>query len=148
MLIFNFLVMYTEKHSILYAEDDPDDLFIVQQAFETFESEVELIHAVDGFQTLKCLDELHAENRLPCLIIMDINMPGMNGREALIEIRQSDIFKKIPVVLFTTSSSESDKLFAREWGAEFITKPIVYDELKGLAKNFVNMCSHEATKRA
>jgi DNA-binding response OmpR family regulator len=140
--------MSTEKHSILYAEDDPDDLFIVQQAFEIFDAEIELIHAPDGFQTLKCLDEMQAEKRLPCLIILDINMPGMNGREALIEIRQSDTFKTIPTVLFTTSSSESDRLFAQEWGAAFITKPIIFDELKELARNFVQMCSHGTEKRA
>ncbi|HWJ27672.1 MAG TPA: response regulator [Flavisolibacter sp.] len=135
--------MSTGKHSILYAEDDLDDLYIVQQAFDNYEAEIELIHAKDGYQTLKYLGELHADNKLPCLIILDINMPGMNGREALVEIRQSDTFKSIPVVLFTTSSSEHDKIFAQKWGASFLTKPIIYEELRQLAKSFMSMCSHE-----
>ncbi|HEY6954638.1 MAG TPA: response regulator, partial [Flavisolibacter sp.] len=84
----------------------------------------------------------------PCLIILDINMPGMNGREALIRIRQSEDFKNIPVVLFTTSSSEMDKAFARKWNSEFITKPLVFSELEALAKRFVSLCSASVSERA
>jgi CheY-like chemotaxis protein len=65
----------------------------------------------------------------------------MNGREVLIRIRQSEDFKNITVVLFTTSSSELDKAFAKKWGAEFITKPLVYSELDELAKRFVALCT-------
>jgi CheY-like chemotaxis protein len=72
----------------------------------------------------------------------------MNGREALIQIRQSDDFKNIPVVLFTTSSSELDKAFAKKWGAEFITKPLVYSELEELAKRFISLCTTSVSERA
>jgi CheY-like chemotaxis protein len=75
-------------------------------------------------------------------------MPGMNGREALIRIRQSEEFKHIPVVLFTTSSSELDKAFAKKWGAEFITKPLVFSELEMLAKRFVSLCTSSVSERA
>src|SRR6478672_9685717 len=102
----------THKHTILYAEDDLDDLFMIRQAFEQFDGTTQLVHSSNGFEALEQLNRAKAESRLPCLVILDINMPGMNGREALIRIRQSEDFKRIPVVLFTTSSSEPDKAFA------------------------------------
>ena len=138
----------THKHTILYAEDDLDDLFMIRQAFEQFDGTTQILHSSNGFEALEQLNKAKAEGQLPCLIILDINMPGMNGREALIRIRQSDDFKNIPVVLFTTSSSEMDKAFARKWGAEFITKPLVFSELEALAKRFVSLCTSSVSERA
>jgi CheY-like chemotaxis protein len=135
-------------HTILYAEDDLDDLFMIRQAFEQFDGATTLVHANNGFEALEQLNKGKENKHLPCLIILDINMPGMNGREALIRIRQSEDFREIPVVLFTTSSSELDKAFARKWGAEFITKPLVYSELEQLAKRFVTLCTSSVTAKA
>jgi CheY-like chemotaxis protein len=72
-------------------------------------------------------------------------MPGMDGRETLVRIRQTETFCKIPVVLFTTSSSDGDKSFASQWGAHFITKPQVYSELEILANRFLNLCESNVT---
>ena len=138
----------THKHTILYAEDDLDDLFMIRQAFEQFDGTTQILHSSNGFEALEQLNKAKEQRQLPCLIILDINMPGMNGREALIRIRQSEDFKNIPVVLFTTSSSEMDKAFAKKWGAEFITKPLVFSELEALAKRFVSLCSASVSERA
>src|SRR6185503_15970449 len=83
------------KHKILYAEDDADDLFMVQQAFEKYDGAIELIHAANGFEALQQLEHSKAAGNLPCLIILDINMPGMDGKETLIRIRQSENFKNM-----------------------------------------------------
>lgn len=140
--------MSTIKHTILYVEDDFDDLFIVQQAFEKYDGSIAVYHASNGFEALAYLNQFTIAGPLPCLIILDMNMPGMDGRETLIRIRQSDVFKNIPVVLFTTSSNKADKEFAATWGAEFITKPLVYSELESLAEKFVDKCNFEMSKRA
>ena len=140
---------FTEHtHTILYAEDDLDDLFMIKQAFEQFDGTTQLLHANNGFEAIEQLNKAEAEKRLPCLVILDINMPGMNGREALIRIRQSDDYKNIPVVLFTTSSSELDKAFAKKWGAEFVTKPLIFSELEELAKRFISLCTASVSARA
>jgi CheY-like chemotaxis protein len=136
------------KHTILYAEDDPDDIFMIKQAFEQYDGLTLLLHAGNGFTALEKLSQSKNEGSLPCLIILDINMPGMDGKETLIRIKQSDDFKKIPVVLFTTSSSELDRAFARKWGAEFITKPLVYSELEQLARRFLNLCTSTVSQKA
>lgn len=135
-------------HSILYAEDDPDDLFMIRQAFEQFDGSTELLHAGNGFEALEQLSKAKLNKSLPCLIILDINMPGMDGREALIRIRQSEDFKNIPVILFTTSSSDLDRSFAKKWGAEFVTKPLMYAELEELSKRFLALCTSAVSAKA
>ena len=136
------------KHTILYVEDDLDDLFIVQQAFESYNDSIAVVHAHNGFIAMQYLQELLNSDILPCLIILDMNMPGMNGKEVLIRLKQSEDFKNIPVVVFTTSSNKADKDFAQKWGADFITKPLVYAELESLATTFVSKCNFEISKRA
>jgi CheY-like chemotaxis protein len=140
--------MATIKHTILYAEDDLDDLFIVQQAFQKYDDSISVIHAGNGQKAIEYLNGLEKDDLLPCLIILDMNMPGMDGRETLVRLKQSPEYNAIPVVIFTTSSNEPDKDFATKWGADFITKPLAYSELELLAKRFVDKCNFEVSKRA
>ena len=135
------------RHIILYVEDDLDDLFIVQQAFENYSETITVVHAHNGFVALEHLQELQSKDLLPCLIILDMNMPGMDGRETLIRIRQSQAYNNIPVVVFTTSSHKADMDFAQKWGAEFITKPLMYAELEELAKSFVSLCGETVSAK-
>jgi CheY-like chemotaxis protein len=136
-----------EGHIILYAEDDPDDVFLVNKAFEKYQH-IKIIHANNGEDALHLLASLQLTRLLPCLIILDINMPAVDGKEALKRIKQSDCLKKIPVVLFTTSSSQTDKDYAEQWGAELITKPLAYRDLEGLAEEFVKRCNFGFSSRS
>ena len=66
--------------------------------------------------------------RLPGLILLDLNMPGKDGRQALKEIKSFPAFRDIPIVVLTTSREEKDVVFSREMGADsFITKPVKFD---------------------
>jgi CheY-like chemotaxis protein len=130
------------KHTVLYAEDDADDLFIVQQAFDTYNN-IEVMHAGNGWEALKILDGLSANNVRPCLVILDINMPVMDGRETLERIRNNKDFHDVPVVLFTTSNSTLDRDFATRWQTELIVKPVDYSNLEGIVKKFVSTCNFE-----
>src|SRR4051812_44019319 len=111
------------QHTILYAEDDIDDLFIVREAFEQHDH-IEVVHAPNGSDALKLLNHMLAEKCLPCLVILDINMPVMDGREVLMQIKQSEKLKDIPVVLFSTSNSIKDRSFAEMYQTELIVKPV------------------------
>src|SRR5256885_372719 len=138
----------SHKHVILYAEDDHDDLYMVREAFQQFDHSIELVHVSNGVEAIDRLINMHRNRSLPCLVILDVNMPGMNGRETLAYIKQADELKNIPVALFTTSSGETDKLFAKKWNAEFITKPLVYAELEELARTFLNLCTSTVSQKA
>ncbi len=130
------------KHTIVYAEDDLDDLFILQQAFGKY-NHIEVVHALDGKKAMHLLENMAAEKVLPCLVILDINMPVMNGREALQAIRHHNGLSKLPVVLFSTSSSASDKQFAEDNEAMLITKPVDFGNLEVIVENFIERCNFE-----
>ena len=130
------------KHTIFYAEDDLDDLFIVKQAFETYDGTIRIVHAHNGLEALEILQNLEDDNSLPCLILLDINMPGMDGRETLIRIKQHERLKHIPAAMFSTSSSSLDKEFASKWNARFFTKPLVYSEMEKMIDTFIAICDH------
>lgn len=134
--------MATVKHTILYAEDDLDDLFILKQAFEKH-NHIEVLHAPDGKMTLSMLEEGVKEKVLPCLVILDINMPVMNGREALEAIRNHPALQKLPVVLFSTSNNTADKLFAESHDAILITKPVDFFNLEMIVEQFIDRCNFE-----
>ena len=137
--------MTSNKHIILYAEDDLDDLFLVKQAFERHDH-IEVVHAPDGRKAIHTLEDMIQRNFLPCLVILDVNMPVMNGREALQVIRSHPKLKRLPVVLFTTSNNPSDIAFAESMDAAFVTKPIDFSDLENIATMFVDKCNFEINK--
>lgn len=112
---------------ILIADDDTDDIQITKDCFVESKLPVQLLEACDG-QAL--LDHLRADTRnLPQLILLDLNMPRKSGFEALEEIKKDEIFRKIPVVIFSTSKAQKDIEKAYELGAScFISKPDTLDE--------------------
>lgn len=131
------------KSTIVYADDDLDDLFIVEQAFAPFADQINLVHVLDGRSALDVLHDLYNSGDEPCLVILDMNMPVMDGRQALIEMRRDSLICKVPVALFTTSSNPIDKAFAHQWDARFFTKPIAFDDLQQLAKAFIKICADD-----
>lgn len=137
--------MQTNKHLIVYAEDDLDDLFIVQEAFSKHDH-INVVHVPDGRKALLSLEKMLNARELPCLVILDINMPVMNGREALKAIREHPNLHKLPVVLFTTSNSATDVAFAQSLNAELITKPVEFSDLEAIATKFVEHCNFEVNK--
>jgi CheY-like chemotaxis protein len=133
------------RHTILYAEDDADDLFMVKKAFEAHDH-IQIVHAMNGLEALELLESMLSSNLKPCLVILDINMPKLNGRETLVKIKSTEETRDIPVVLFSTSSSHTDKQFAEKWEAELFTKPLHYNDLEEIARNFVDRCNFEINK--
>ena len=131
------------KHTILYAEDDLDDLFMIQQAFEQFDGSTQILHANDGFEALEQLKKAKENQQPPCLIILDINMPVLNGRDVLKKIKEMPPLASVPVVLFSTSSSTMDKEFAKKYEAGFVTKPLDVSQMEMITELFVEHCRDE-----
>ena len=130
-------------HLVLYADDDADDIKFVEESFSETTENVELVTACNGVDLIKYLEERKPLDPNPCLIILDVNMPMMNGKETLMKIRNMDRFKSIPVVLFTTSSNEFDKNFAKKYNAGFLTKPLDNSQMKTITEQFIEHCSDE-----
>ena len=136
----------TPKNIVLYADDDADDLELVKDAFTRYANNVEIITVKDGSQAMSYLQQLSQDDPTPCLIILDINMPMLNGKDVLVKLRQLDRFENVPVVLFSTSSQPQDAQFARKYDAGFITKPLDYGQMEYITEQFINHCSDEIKK--
>jgi CheY-like chemotaxis protein len=138
----------TRSYTILYVDDDADDLSLISEAFERYTDHLTVVHAGNGVEGLKTLDKMHKEDKLPCLLVIDINMPIMDGKEMLRKIRERMAYKDLPVVMFSTSKSMIDQEFAEKYEAEFVSKPSKYIELQSLVGQFVNKCRFETHKTA
>lgn len=120
---------------ILMAEDDEDDRLLAQDAFEEIRLGNPLFFVKDGEELL---DYLYHRGRyaaaeqfpLPGLILLDLNMPKKDGREALQEIKADNKLRQIPIVVLTTSQEEEDILRSYTLGvSSFITKPVTFKQL-------------------
>ena len=137
---------HAPKNIVLYAEDDADDQQLVRDAFVSYAENVELRIVNHGLDALIYLRSLSPLDPAPCLIILDINMPKLDGKETLKRIRSIEKLKEIPVVIFTTSVSPLDKEFARMYGAGFITKPLNESQMEIITDEFIEHCAEEVRK--
>lgn len=127
-------------HTILAIDDDPEDLFILKDALESVDAQCNLQTAGNGALGLNRLQEMKEVGTLPCLIVLDINMPVMDGRETFYAIKRDADLKHIPIVVFSTSSSELDKIFFSGKATGYITKPSHFDQLLEVARQFLSYC--------
>ena len=117
------------KHRILIVDDDADDREIIRDAFMSALDDQDYIFIENGDKLLEYL-RLQKDGNAPSLIMLDLNMPGKDGRETLKEIKSDNRFHHIPTIVFTTSSSLRDKQMVYDLGANcFITKPDTFNKL-------------------
>ena len=120
---------------ILMAEDDPDDRQLSAEALEEAHLTNHLFFVKDGEELLDFLrnqGQFSDRNRAPRpgIILLDLNMPRKDGREALVEIKADPKLRSIPVVVLTTSQAEEDILRSYDLGVSgFITKPVDFNSL-------------------
>jgi CheY-like chemotaxis protein len=122
--------------SFLMAEDDPDDRLLIKEAFRENQAANSIHFVKDG---VELLDYLRRQDKylanpgnapVPDLILLDLNMPRKDGREALKEIKTDPHLRHIPVVVLTTSNAEEDIQHCYDIGAtSYIIKPVKFDKL-------------------
>jgi len=76
---------------------------------------------------------------------LDVNMPKMDGRETLVRIKSDERLAKIPIVIFSTSSSQLDRTFFEKYNTAYFVKPINFETLKTTAANLINICYHKSS---
>ncbi|MES2517433.1 MAG: response regulator [Bacteroidota bacterium] len=126
--------METKSIVILIADDDPDDRLMTKEALEENFLANELRFVEDGVELLDYLRR-HGKYKNPSdcprpgIILLDLNMPKMDGREALKEIKSDPLLKSIPVIVLTTSKADEDIVKAYDLGVNcFISKPVSFLE--------------------
>lgn len=125
--------------TILMADDDPDDRMLTKEALVENKLANDLHFVVDGEDLMDYLHQRGKYNKenapLPGLILLDLNMPKKDGREALAEIKADPKLRRIPIIVLTTSKAEEDIVRSYDLGiSSFITKPVTFDDLVEVAK--------------
>ena len=124
---------------ILLVEDNDDDILLTREAFSEGRL-VNIVHAVqDGEEALQYLRRQgqYSDAPLPGLVLLDINMPKMNGLEVLEEIKADPDIKHLPVVMLTTSERENDIVHSYEFGAcSYIKKPVQLSDFRDTLRRF------------
>lgn len=122
---------------ILYAEDDYDDFDSLKEALDQLSDHHLLMHAKNGADAVSFIKN---STVLPSLIVLDLNMPIMDGKEVLLWLKNRNQYKHIPIIVFTTSSREDDIKLCKEHNCTFVLKPTSYNDLSHIAQIMLKFC--------
>jgi len=122
------------KFNVLYVEDNPANMRLVEQLLKTF-PDIELVGAETAEEGLEM-----AQQNAPDLVLMDINLPGMNGYEALVELKKMETVQDVPVIAISANALASDVEKGLEAGfSDYITKPINLQAFFSTIKRHLNI---------
>ena len=122
---------------VLLVEDSPGDVRLTQEAFGEANCLVTMHVASDGIEAMAFLRRagVHANAPRPDLILLDLNLPKMDGREVLAHIKESDELKTIPTVILTTSDAEADIVKSYQLQANcYLSKPVQLEAFESLVR--------------
>lgn len=123
---------------VLLVEDSPGDVRLTKEAFRDADPQIDLRVAVDGVEAMAYLrrEGVHSDAVRPDFILLDLNLPKMDGREVLAHIKEDDDLKTIPTVILTTSDAEADILTSYKLQANcYLSKPVQLEEFESLVKS-------------
>jgi CheY-like chemotaxis protein len=123
---------------VLLVEDSPGDVRLTKEAFREANPTIRLHVAADGVEAMAFLkrEGVHAHSPRPDLILLDLNLPKMDGREVLGQIKEDSDLKTIPTVILTTSDAEADIVKSYELRANcYLSKPVQLDAFESLVKS-------------
>ena len=129
--------------NILDAEDDFDDFESWQEALDQISQHQLLLHAKNGQEAISFIQNATV---LPSLIVLDLNMPIMDGKEVLFWLKKSEEYKHIPIMVFTTSSREEDVKLCQKHNCTFFRKPTLYRDLLHVAQIMLQLAEKSVSK--
>lgn len=131
--------------NILLVEDDMIELMKFNRVVETLENKHNIVEANNGEDALKILED---KANLPDIILLDLNMPKVNGIEFLRILKNDDLLKYIPAIVLTTSSNEKDLVECYKIGiAGYVLKPLKYEDYVSKIENLLSYWSHNELKK-
>jgi CheY-like chemotaxis protein len=127
---------------ILMVDDDVEDQQIIKDTFDDLGFSDSIHFEQSGEKALRYLEDRNNIKNNPCLVILDLNMPRMNGREVLQLLKTSGKFKDIPVIIYSTSLNPIERDQCMALGAHsYVIKPVTYSQSIDTAKMFYSFCS-------
>lgn len=134
--------MKEQRPRILMVDDDLEDQQIIKDTFNDLGYGMSIHFEATGEGALGYLRHCHDAGECPCLVVLDLNMPKMNGRQVLTFLKTNDSFKNIPVIIYSTSLNPIERDQCMALGAHsYVIKPITYSQSIETAKMFYGFCS-------
>lgn len=131
---------------LLLVEDNPTDILLTQQALQVVDDDCRLTVQRDGVAALAYLREAE---ELPDLILLDLNLPRLNGLELLAQLKADAALREIPVIVLTTSQNEQDRQRAREAGASrYVCKPMDFDDFTAFIGSLYSYWQNQPTSES
>ncbi len=131
-------VVPSDKKYVLYIEDDTENIELLDHVLYHTEFNIKIVKMQDGAKALDFLEQAKLTNRLPDMILLDINMSKLNGKETFVCIQADKMFARIPIAVITTSSFELDVNYFKKYQIPYIIKPgdvnKFKEEVNGLLK--------------
>lgn len=133
--------MTDKRKFILYVDDDADDRELLADAIREANPEVELLLAENGLKALEQLTLIKdSTEKLPCLIVLDINMPFLDGKETFDRLKQDSILQQVPVMVFSSSEKPKDKELFNNLGIDFFNKPSNVKHMSEIVNHMISVC--------
>ncbi|MGN6196429.1 MAG: response regulator [Ginsengibacter sp.] len=126
--------------TVLIGEDDIDDEEILEEVVESIDPSIRIQFMNNGQKMIEFLEEIKDED-LPCLIILDYNMPGLNGAEILKRVHRNERLKHVPKIIWSTSNAATYKKICMESGAsDYLVKPNKIKDLENMIRHMLSYC--------
>lgn len=127
---------------ILLGEDDVDDEELLREVFSSADPSYSLVFVNNGKKVVSTLGEMATNGNFPCLIVLDYNIPTLNGAEVLQELKKDKRFNNIPKIIWSTSNSDTYRTHCLELGAsDYLIKPSNMQTLTELARYMLSFCT-------
>lgn len=111
---------------LLYAEDDPDDVTFLKEMLQFSDKTHSMYSVGNGVEVIQFLQDIAPGDAFPSLIVLDIRMPRMDGIELLQLLKTDDLYRMIPVIIFSNQASDDQKRSCKQLDTEILSKPLYY----------------------
>lgn len=132
--------MQTKRPVVLCADASPDNQIMILDMLLEIDPQIKVASALNGVEAMSFLYGARGRQELPCLVLMDANMPLMNGKQALTLIKKDKDLNGVPIVLFAGSADGTDKALDGLQGVELVSRPIDQQELYGTISRLLTSC--------
>lgn len=130
---------------IIYVDDDADDRMIFAEAFDPQNGHA--LYTLDSGASLFQMLEERTVSDAPCLIIIDINIPLQSGIEIMQALKAEEKYNQIPVVMFSTSATPTERVQCEQYGVDILVKPSSFQDLQDAQKKLLGYCAHNSGKQ-
>jgi CheY-like chemotaxis protein len=126
---------------VLYAEDDPDDIHFLKHAVGSIDPGVNIFTVGSGEELIDQLENLNEDTKLPCLIIIDLSLPKMDGESTMTYLKKHERFSNIQLILFSVTQEFRNNSLLQKWNVPYMMKPSNLSAWQDAAKKILNYCS-------